>query len=104
MNIQKLKGIKPVSNFVLNEMVKFGYLKENKEKVSQSITKIKASKLIKKTKTNKNSNPSKKFKFKAKKGNKMVNKDERKKIINMNFIANSENFNKKNSLSIKAKS
>ena len=89
------KGIKPVSNFVLNEMVKFGYLKENKEKVSQSITKIKASKLIKKTKTNKNSNPSKKFKFKAKKGNKMVNKDERKKIINMNFIANTENFNKK---------
>ena len=88
-------GIKPVSNFVLNEMVKFGYLKENKEKVSQSITKIKASKLIKITKTNKNSNPSKKFKFKAKKGNKMVNKDERKKIINMNFIANSENFNKK---------
>ena len=89
------KGIKPVSNFVLNEMVKFGYLKENKEKVSQSITKTKASKLIKKTKTNKNSNPSKKFKFKAKKGNKMVNKDERKKIINMNFIANTENFNKK---------
>ena len=53
-------GIKPVYTFVINEMIKFGYLKNNKNSINNNINKIKK----KKKNNNKKANPPQKTKKK----------------------------------------
>ena len=74
------KGIKPISSFVFNEMIKYGYLKLDNSKVSESTInkdKDKSTILAKNIKKENKSNPTKKSKTKRK------IKHQKTKIINL---------------------
>jgi len=97
-----IRGIKPISNFVFNEMEKYGYIKINRNKNDEDIKNNKRTK-IKEQKANKKilSNPKKKIKIKIKKKI-MIRKGE--KNIKLNKLTNgedtlSEKDNKESNLS-----
>ena len=91
------KGIKPISDFVFNEMKKYGYIKSEKERNITSNTKSKTRKKSKKIKKCNKSNPTKKVRNKKNK-NRIIGKNNNNRNIRLNLITTRQESNKDNVL------
>ena len=87
--ISIVKGIKPVSNFVFDEMTKFGYSKKNINNSNSKNSKDK-------------SNPNQKLKIRKKKKHRTAKNKENNNFIQMNLITNEEE-NRNNKINLKEK-